>query len=824
MTLPEPPLREALARAAGWLAAQPGLPILEARAATGATIRCSDLPYAAAAAAWLTRRTAALAPPDSRVATWLKDACDPDGWVRFFGPAHPDLIGPDLDDTALTWSERRALTGDEPPTALHAAVLAARRSSGAFDTWPSPPEDGPPSEIDAVAHTNVVAYLAALGHREPDAWLAAHLADNPVAEGRRAAGTPYYPDPAALPVFLRRAVDLGATHRAATPKNLDIHTLLGACALAVPGQPSAALAARALLSLQAPDGAFPWAPVFVGGPRTGFPGGATLARPSFGGPVLSTALAVDALARMLGLPLPAAPPARPAPAPMPDTAASWPLLAGPLDVQHTLVARELASALRPFLVGPAGELPLDLGPTEAGQPAFCAAGPWSVSYRGPRAPDAAEARALRALAHRLAERLPQGPPPPAARPPSAPPEPAMPSVFADLASRFEAAPVASGPIRVHLEPDATAAPAAPALAAALSTARRRRLTLELSGLAHCALPSDEAWLVSSQPVRPPAAACHRCVRAPVCPGPGPHRLRPRTSDTPWFPLDRLATAWRAHFATPPAALWPAFAAALHDLGRGPDLGDTLWSPTLAVDVTAGRLDPSWRLAAFYGRRDGTRAPGAALLHALPALAATAQSAATPFTTDAHGLRDALTPAAARLPAYPGLQVDPTPTGASAALSVYLDTDHLPAAEAWAAAQSVAIRLGLTLASPPAAPRLLGLSAHLDARGAATLDLYARLDLRSPAAWSPPPDSPAAGHLDAIATLRVTADAPPAVRKWDLPFWPQAVDDDAVIAALQLTDPSGATTLKALLAAPEFTLHPTTLGTRLDGRRLYLRVC
>lgn len=812
MTHYERSLRQAITRAAAWLSRQPELPPLEARDATGATVRCDRLPYAAAAAAWLSRRSAPLADPDPRVEGWLKDACDPDGWVRFFGPAHPDLIGPDLDDTALVWSERRARFGDEPPAALRADVLAARRDHGAFDTWPSPPVDGPPTEIDAVVHANVLAWLAASGHTDPDPWLAAHLAD----PDRLRAGTPYYPDPAALPVFVRRAADLGARHQPVIPKSVHTQTLLGACAMAVPGRFGGAVAASALLLLQQPDGGLPWAPVFVGGPRTGFPTGEVMDRPAFGGRVLSTALAVDAFARTLGLALPTSPPARRS-QPAPSAAArDWPLLAGPLDADHTLATRELASTLRPFLLSARGELPLDIGPAVAGQPAFYARGAWAVSYRGPQPPSDAEARALHTLAERLAQRLPQGPP---SRAPELTTPAAEPAIPPDISSLVAAADPDAGPLRVHLQPDATSASAAPALAAALTSARRRGVHLALSGLAHCALPSDEAWLVAAAPIRPLAEPCHRCVRAPICPGPGPHRLRPRTSDTPWLPLDRLADAWRARFATPPAALWSPFARALHDLGRGPLLGDTLWSPTLAVDVTAGHLATTWRLAAFYGRRDGTRAPGHAIVAALPDLCASADC-----LTDGLALRDALAPAAARLPAYPGLQVDPSPTGATGSVSVYLDTDHLPAADACAEARALADRLDLTLALPTVPPRLLGLSAHLDAAGRATLDVYARLSPHTPAAWSAPAASPAAGHPEAIATLRVTAHASPTVRKWDIPFWPHAVDDDAVLAALHLSDPSGASTLNALLTSPEFTLHPTTLGVRADGRRLYLRVC
>jgi hypothetical protein len=314
---------------------------------------------------------------------------------------------------------------------------------------------------------------------------------------------------------------------------------------------------------------------------------------------------------------------------------------------------------------------------------------------------------------------------------------------------------------------------------------------------------------SAPPPWPATAAC----APPRCPGPGPHALRPRTSDTPWLPLDRLAAAWHAAHATPPPELWRPFARALHDLGRGPTLGDTLWSPTLAVDVSAGRLSPTFRLAAFYGRRDGTRAPGAPLIAALPALAAGT-------LTDAPALVRALAPTAQHLPAYPGLQVDP----AHAALSVYLDTDHLPAAAAAAEALALAARLGLPLSLPEPPPRLLGLSAHLAQDGRAALDLYAHLTPTSPAAWAPPPGSPAAMAPAAIATLTVTSDAPFAPRKWDHAFWPHAADDDAVLAALGLADSPDATSLRALLASPEFTLHPTTLGSRPDGRRLYLRVC
>ncbi|MCB9730739.1 MAG: hypothetical protein H6746_19870 [Deltaproteobacteria bacterium] len=795
-------LREALERARAWLDAQPSLPPIEARDARGAAVRCDDLPYAAACAAWLSRRCAPLAPPDPRAASWLRAASDPDGWVRFFGPAHPGWIGPDLDDTALVWSERRALTGEAPPAATLEALLACRRPGGAFDTWPSPPEDGPPSEVDAVVHANVLALLAALGDRAPDPWLVRHLAST----AERPQGTVYYPDPAALTVFARRAADLGAS-LICPPWPGGQPSFLARCAAAGPDGAGAAIAA--LLAAQRPDGAFPWEPIFVGGPRTGFPTGERLDRPAFGGPLLSTALAVDALARALGLELPApAAPAGPARAPT-ECGPAWLALRGPLGEDHRLASVERASTPHPVLRGPGTELELDIEPARPGQPAFREAGGWAVSYRGPRDPSPAEVGALERLASRLAA-LPLPDPTPSA--PAAPP----PAGDADaLLARLEVTPPSSGPVAVHLGPDA----ALPALARALSVARRRGLALELVGLPHCAIPGDEAWLVPSAPERAAEPECARCVRAPRCPGPGAHRVRPRTSDTPWLPLDRLAAAWRARHATPPDALWAEFGSTLHDLGRGRVLGDTLWSPTLAVDVEGGRLSPSFRLAAFYGRRDGTRAPGAALVDALPRWAAGPAA-----LTDGPGLREALRAAAAELPAYPGLLVEATPDGPRHAVSIYLDTDHLPPPEAARLTRSLAARLQLSAALPEEPPRLLGVSAHLDRAGLATLDLYVRLDFPAPRRWHPPSDSPAARHPDAIATVRVPPSGDPTARKWDLPFWPEATTDSALADALTLTDPADREALVALLHHPGFTLHPSTLGVRDGGRRLYLRVC
>jgi hypothetical protein len=115
-------------------------------------------------------------------------------------------------------------------------------------------------------HVNVLAWLAALGDAPPDPWLAARLAAPP-------APTSWYPDPATLTAFARRAADLGARTSRRHPES-PVHTLAAGRLRPRPSRadpPAPPRPAPRCSLLQRPDGAFPWAPVFVGGPRTGFP-------------------------------------------------------------------------------------------------------------------------------------------------------------------------------------------------------------------------------------------------------------------------------------------------------------------------------------------------------------------------------------------------------------------------------------------------------------------------------------------------------------------------------------------------------------------------
>ncbi|MGB0592277.1 MAG: hypothetical protein ACPGU1_21545 [Myxococcota bacterium] len=789
-------LQDALARGLDWLDDLGGPPGLEARA-EGQSIEC-EAPYAVALVSSAWRYAAVLRRPQAPIDDWLASCCDADGMVRFFGP-HSAVIGPDLDDTALVWAERRALTGWSPPKEVTTATQASQLPDGAFNTWPSPPESGPALEVDAVVNANIVAMLAADGQTAPSAitWVQRALSrigtpSPPVC--------PYYPDLAMLALCALRAEGLGAPMFSyPSPEAFDGSSHLGQVTRSLLGDEGAT---AALLAEQEEDGSWPWAPLFIGGEENQFPDGRHLRRPWYGGRAASTALAVWALARRLDLV-----PAHTAPArgPLPVRRAPrepWEAMVGPIEHGVSLRRREQASRAIPELESPEGTLRLDIA-TRAAMPRFFRAGAhWALGYRGSRTPNPVEVSAIERLLARLDD---EGPPPEPSEGPAriqchAPDA-------SDLGPRLQATSAPSGPLHVSLPLTLDVPSALPHLADALRSAQGDGPELRFEGLPHCALPWPEeitCGVGPDDPRRPLGQDCTRCTDAHRCAGPAGGVLRPRTSSGPWVPLRRAAAAWRDRWGHPAPDVFAPLEEALHDLQGGP-LAGVRWSIVVVADVSQGRVDPTFRVDAFHGFREGRVVPGRAVLERLQML--------TP------SVRAALEPAANACPIHPAFGAGPS----GAQLGAYADTGHLTPEGAWATFTAGLKAIGLTAPAHPA-PELSVLG-YAVAPGPATprLDVYITVPPTHRGELQPPLEvAQHASGRATVATLRLEGGALH-LRKWDLPWWPSGRDDDALLDTLAIAD-DARQDLASWLHAPGYSLRPTTMGWREGGRRIYLRVC
>jgi hypothetical protein len=789
-------LHDALERALSWLDGLEGPPGLEAKA-DGQVVPC-EAPYAVALVSCAWRYAAVIRRPKAPIDDWLASSCDADGLVRFFGP-NSAVIGPDLDDTALVWAERRALTGWSPPEEVMTATQSSCLSDGTFNTWPSPPASGPALEVDAVVNANIVAMLAADG--EP-----AGLAHRWVQRALSLIGTPsppvcpYYPDLAMLALCALRAEGLGAARFTyPDPSAFDASSHLGQITRSLLGDVAAT---AALLQSQEEDGGWPWAPLFIGGDENQFPDGRQLRRPWYGGRAASTALAVWALARHLELV-----PANVAPArgPLPTRRAArepWEAMVGPIEHGVSLRRREQASQPIPELESPQGTLRLDIA-TRAAMPRFFRAGiHWALGYRGSRTPGPAEVSAMERLLARMDD---EGPPPEPTQGPArlqchAPDA-------SDLGPRLLASALPSGPLHVRLPPTLDVPSALPNLADALRRAQGDGPELRLEGLPHCAVPWPEEIVCDVGPDdarRPLSPDCARCADAHRCAGPAGGVLRPRTSSGPWVPLRRAAAAWRERWGHPAPALFSPIEEALHDLQGGP-LSGVRWSIVVVADVSAGRVDPTFRVDAFHGSREGRIVPGRPVLERLDMC-----------DTAVHA---ALAPAADSCPIHPAFSAGP----AGAQLGAYADTGHLTPEGAWSILSAGLTAIGYDTPEPPD-PGLSVLGyAVAPGESGPRVDVYITVPPAHRGALKPPPEiTHQAGKSATVATLRLH-DGALHLRKWDLPWWSGGRDDDALLDTLAIAA-EGRRELATWLKAPGYSLRPTTLGWRDGGRRIYLRVC
>ena len=690
-------MKEALTRALDWLDALTEPPGFEARSADAEAIAC-EAPYAVALLAGAWRHVAEIRKPKAPIEDWLAAACDADGMVRFFGPGS-DVIGPDLDDTAMVWAERRALSGWSPPKHVREQSEGCRLESGAYNTWPSPPESGPALEVDAVVCANILAMVAAEGRQDPalHRWLQSAL---DALDSEAPPRCPYYPDLAMLVIAALRAEALGApAFRYPRVRLFSDATLLGLVARALLGEGEAL---ERLLALQQRDGSFPWAPIFVGGEENQFPDGRRMTRPWYGGEAASTALACWAIAQGLGLIGAEAAPAR---GPMPTRRKRqepWEAHLGPLVHGVHLKRRMMASRALPELDGPDGALRLDIDVRPAMPRFFRAGSYWALGYRGKRSPSAQEVAAM----ERLLALLDKGGPPEEGRKGPARIQCHAPNL-SDLAGRLEAEAEREGPVSVAMPQSLDVPSALPYLYRALRASQGEGPELRFEGLPHCALPWPEELVSALGPDarrRQPAPACGGCHDAHRCAGPAGGALRPRSSTGPWVPLRRAAEAWRARFGHPAPEHFIPIIDALHDLQGGP-LSGVGWSIVLVADVNQGRVDPSFRIDAFYGAREGDVVPGEPVLARLQDLD--------------DRLKSALSAAAQRCPLHPAAHIG----DGGLELGAYADTGHLSHQGAWVTLNRALSAIGRATIEPRS-PELSVLGFALAPGGdGPTLDLY-----------------------------------------------------------------------------------------------------
>ena len=298
--------------------------------------------------------------------------------------------------------------------------------------------------------------------------------------------------------------------------------------------------------------------------------------------------------------------------------------------------------------------------------------------------------------------------------------------------------------------------------------------------------------------------------ADACPGPAGGVLRPRTSDGPWVPLRRAAEAWREAWGYPRREVWAPIEATLHDLQRGP-LSGLRWSLVLVADVASGRLDPTFRVDVFHGHREGHVVPGQAMLQRLT-------------TLDAR-VREVLAPAAQTCPVHPAMSDGP----GGAKLGAYVDTGHLTPEGAWTILGAGLAAGSIPLHEPaPLGVTVLGYAVAPSGHGP-VVDVYLTLPTapvvptETATALTPPEEVVAlAEGGPCVATLRLH-EGRLAVRKWDVSWWSTGQDDVALLETLGARG-EDRDALERWLHDPRYGLHPTTLGWRESGRRIYLRVC
>ena len=183
-------------------------------------------------------------------------------------------IPPDTDDTAMC---ALALGLDHPVVRgrTAASLAATRLDDGRFPTWFEP---GWNPVVDAVPNAHVVAVVGPGPATDAAvAWLL-----GVVESGREAASSAYYPDPLDLHLALTRAAEAGVEAlrpalETAASRALDrlrtealspyrtAQALVVAASASLPGGSIPAGAARRLVELAGPDGAWPAETLFVAG-------------------------------------------------------------------------------------------------------------------------------------------------------------------------------------------------------------------------------------------------------------------------------------------------------------------------------------------------------------------------------------------------------------------------------------------------------------------------------------------------------------------------------------------------------------------------------
>jgi hypothetical protein len=273
-------------------------------------------------------------PLRERICDFLIAEMDADGLWRHWPSAHPSYrsLPADLDDTSCACAALAA--GALPGPDNRALLLANREAGGLFCTWFVPRmrwsgarhmaatwrraahlptliaffrhTSASPGDVDAVVNANA---LFCLGAFPGDAAVIDHLL-TVLRDDRERVCDKWYDNPFAVWYFLARAVAgrseegeaLLAAKLAVATSNTPLDEALSLCAATALGLGPDAEAAFRLLRLQQPDGSWPAAALYHGGRTRLGDGGFGPVHPNtphWGSEALTTAFAVEALARCL---------------------------------------------------------------------------------------------------------------------------------------------------------------------------------------------------------------------------------------------------------------------------------------------------------------------------------------------------------------------------------------------------------------------------------------------------------------------------------------------------------------------------------------------
>ena len=217
-----------------------------------------------------------------RAAAHLLAEQEPPGVWHYYGKSSPNVISPDVDDTAIAWAALKR-TGHPIAAGVLEALRASRNDAGLFNTWIGHPSTwvGIDSrDVDAVVNLNALVLFGLAGETiDPVCKYVITRVEND--EFRR--GSIYYSSPLAFTHAFSRAYADGGVRclrdgvpkiRAATLSlqkpdggwGNDLETALGALTLLNLGYRGEALdrSIHAILARQSPDGGWALATAYRG--------------------------------------------------------------------------------------------------------------------------------------------------------------------------------------------------------------------------------------------------------------------------------------------------------------------------------------------------------------------------------------------------------------------------------------------------------------------------------------------------------------------------------------------------------------------------------